>query len=83
MCVTTYMVDTFTLYAASAIAANTVIRSIGGGVLPLAGLKMYAKLGLGWGNSLLGFISLAMVIVPFFFIRYGERLRMKYKISDI
>jgi hypothetical protein len=32
MCVTTYLVDTFTLYAASAMAANTVLRSTFGAV---------------------------------------------------
>ncbi|KAI9170817.1 Efflux pump rdc3 [Paramyrothecium foliicola] len=39
MCVTTYMIDTFTIYAASATAANTVVRSIGGALLPLIGLR--------------------------------------------
>lgn len=36
---------------------------------------MYNKLGLGWGNSLLAFIALGLVPVPFVFIRYGERIR--------
>lgn len=71
----TYLVDAFALHAASAIAANTVLRSLVGALLPLAGPKMYATLGLGWGNSLLGFISLAMLPIPFLFYRYGERIR--------
>lgn len=50
MTINTYLVDAFTIHAASAMAANTVLRSIFGAVLPLCGLKMYAKLGLGWGN---------------------------------
>lgn len=75
MCIQTYLVDAFTVYAASAMAANTVLRSVFGAVLPLAGLKMYAVLGLGWGNSLLGFVSLAMVPIPFLFFIYGERIR--------
>ena len=29
------LVDTFTIYAASALAANTVVRSIAGAVLPV------------------------------------------------
>lgn len=40
-------------------AANTVFRSLAGALLPLAGPKMYAALGLGWGDSLLRFIALA------------------------
>lgn len=47
----TYLVDAFQRHAASAIAANTVLRSLVGAFLPLAGPKLYASLGLGWGNS--------------------------------
>lgn len=75
MCINTYLVDTFTRYAASAMAANTVLRSLFGALFPLFGLQMYNKLGLGWGNSLLGFIALAMCPIPFLFYWYGERLR--------
>jgi hypothetical protein len=75
MCVSTYMVDAFTEYAASAMAANTVFRSLAGALLPLAGPKMYAVLGLGWGNSLLGFIALAFCALPVLFWIYGERIR--------
>lgn len=75
MCINTYLVDSFTLYAASAMAANTVLRSIFGGVFPLFGLKMYNALGLGWGNSLLAFIAVAMIPIPFFFYKHGERIR--------
>ena len=71
----TYFVDAFTKYAASAMAANTVLRSIGGALLPLAGRKMYNTLGLGWGNSLLAFISIALLPMVWFLIKYGERIR--------
>jgi MFS family permease len=75
MTIQTYLVDAFTVHAASAIAANTVLRSLFGAVLPLAGLTMFDSLGLGWGNSLLGFISVAFIPVPIFFRFYGERIR--------
>ncbi|KAL2037035.1 hypothetical protein N7G274_010162 [Stereocaulon virgatum] len=70
-----YLVDAFTIYAASAIAANTVLRSLVGALLPLAGRTMYMTLGLGWGNSLLAFVALAMCPIPFIFYTYGERIR--------
>ncbi|KAF3398185.1 Efflux pump vrtL [Penicillium rolfsii] len=75
MTVSTYLVDAYTTYAASAMAANTVFRSLAGALLPLAGPKMYEKLGLGWGNSLLGFIALALCPLPVVFYIYGERIR--------
>lgn len=56
-------------------AANTVFRSLAGAMLPLAGPKMYDTLGLGWGNSLLGFIALALCPLPIIFYVYGERIR--------
>jgi MFS family permease len=75
MAIQTYLVDAFSRHAASAIAANTILRSLLGALLPLAGPSMYARLGLGWGNSLLGFIGIAFIPLPFFFSRYGERIR--------
>jgi hypothetical protein len=36
---------------------------------------MYAKLGYGWGNSLLAFVACLLVPTPFIFIKYGERIR--------
>ena len=79
MPIQTYLVDAFTVYAASALAANTVLRSLVGALLPLAGRKMYATLGLGWGNSLLAFIALAMCPIPYVFYKYGERIRKSPK----
>lgn len=73
--INTYLIDAFTIYAASAMAANTVLRSIFGAVFPLFGLQMYNVLGLGWGNSLLAFVALAMWPIPLFFWYYGEKLR--------
>lgn len=78
MTVQTYLVDSFTVYAASAIAANSVLRSILAALLPLAGLSMYENLGYGWGNSLLAFVALILSPVPVLFRVYGERIRTRY-----
>ncbi|KAJ6014616.1 MFS transporter [Penicillium herquei] len=77
-----YLVDSFgSEAAASALAANTILRSLFGALLPLAGTPMYDSLGLGWGNSLLAFIGLAFVPVPFIFYKCGETLRTKYPLK--
>jgi MFS family permease len=68
----TYLVDAYERYAASAMAASTILRSVMGALIPLAGESMYAKLGYGWGNSLLSFITLVMLPFPWLFYRYGE-----------
>lgn len=67
------------MYAASAIAANTELRSLVGALLPLAGTPMYNTLGLGWGNSLLGFLCILMIPLPIIFNRFGKKLRKMEK----
>nr|A0A8F4PNE5.1 RecName: Full=MFS-type transporter atr4; AltName: Full=Atranorin biosynthesis cluster protein 4 [Stereocaulon alpinum]QXF68950.1 atr4 [Stereocaulon alpinum] len=79
VCTLTYIVDAFTEYAASATAANAVMRSVVGATLPLAGPSMYQALGIGWGNSLLAFIALAGCPIPWVFYVYGERIRKSSK----
>ncbi|TVY42954.1 MFS transporter [Lachnellula subtilissima] len=76
-----YLVDAFGEYAASALAANTMLRSLAGCFLPLAGPPMYKALGLGWGNSLLGFLSLGFAVVPIFFWKYGEQMRKRWVVK--
>lgn len=79
--VLTYLVDCYPLYASSAIAANTVLRSLFGAILPLAGSPLYARLGLGWGSSLLGFIAVGMIPIPLLFYKFGGRLRKAEKLQ--
>jgi MFS family permease len=76
-----YLVDAFTIYAASALAANTVLRSIGGALLPLAGRSMYHSLGFGWGNSLLGFVTIGFCPLLIMLYKFGETIRLKYPIE--
>lgn len=75
----TYLVDAFTIHAASVIAAFIVSRNIMATVLPLAGPPLYSSLGLGWGNSVLGFITLGFVPFTLFLMTYGERIRTSEK----
>lgn len=81
MCVQNYLLDTYISYAASVTAALAVLRSLAAAFLPLGGLDMYNALGLGWGNSLLGFICVAMIPIPLIFYMYGERLRKRNNIT--
>ncbi|KAI4119372.1 MAG: hypothetical protein LQ338_007285 [Usnochroma carphineum] len=77
-CVQTYLVDTYTRFAASAIAAATVLRSLAGFGFPLFAPYMYDRLGYGWGNSLLGFIAIGLGIpAPLLLWAFGERLRKR------
>ncbi|TAQ83061.1 hypothetical protein B7494_g8615 [Chlorociboria aeruginascens] len=77
----TYVIDSFPTFAASGIAALTVSRSLFGAFLPLAGPSMYASLGLGWGNSTLGFISIALIPAPALIFKFGGRIRKNYPVK--
>ncbi|KAI0132698.1 major facilitator superfamily domain-containing protein [Xylariales sp. AK1849] len=76
-----YLIDAHPQYAASSIAAFTVLRSIVAAFLPLAGPTMFSNLGLGWGNSVLGFVCIAMIPVPVIVHRYGGRIRKRYPLK--
>lgn len=76
-----YLVDAFNIYAASALAANSLLRSIGGAMLPLAGPSMFDTLGFGWGCSLLAFIVLGFSPALLFIYRYGEYIRTRWEIK--
>ncbi|KAK8061900.1 hypothetical protein PG994_008266, partial [Apiospora phragmitis] len=71
-----YLVDAFGAQgAASALAANLLIRCLFGAFLDLAADPLYHHLNVGWGNSVLAFITLAFTPVPWLFHRYGEAMR--------
>jgi hypothetical protein len=63
-------------FSASSVAAAAVFRSCFGFAFPLFATAMYDKLHYGWGNTMCGFIALALGIpFPIFCVVYGERLR--------
>ncbi|RDW79179.1 MFS transporter [Aspergillus mulundensis] len=76
-----YIIDVYMMFANSAIAANTLIRSSLGGAFPLFATQMYHKLGVPWASSLLGFITLAMIPIPIIFFIYGKKIRALSKFS--
>ncbi len=77
-CIQVYIVDSYTRFAASAIAAATVLRSLAGFGFPLFAPYMYDALHYGWGNSLLGFVAVFLgVPAPFLLWFFGEKLRAK------
>jgi hypothetical protein len=70
-----YLIDAFTVHAASAQAANTFLRSLAGAGFPLFATPMFHKLRVNWASFLLGFIAVILIPSPFLFYIFGERLR--------
>ncbi|KAL2827906.1 MFS general substrate transporter [Aspergillus pseudoustus] len=74
-----YLIDAYTFYAASVLAANAVLRSLFGAAFPLFTAYMYDALGIHWASSVPAFLALACAPFPFLFYRYGAALRKRCK----
>ena len=74
-----YLIDAYTIYAASVLAANSVLRSLFGAAFPLFTTQMYDTLGIHWASSIPAFLALACLPFPFLFYKYGTPIRMKCK----
>lgn len=80
-CVLNYLGDAYPSVAASVFASNDLFRSCFGAGFPLFASAMYNKLGVGWASSLLGFLSIAFIPIPFLLYKYGETLRRRSKVA--
>ncbi|KIO22265.1 hypothetical protein M407DRAFT_245224 [Tulasnella calospora MUT 4182] len=74
-----YIIDAYLMVSASALASNTVVRSAFGAGFPLFATQMYNKLNPRWASTLLGFIALIMVPIPFVLFKFGPRVRRTSK----
>lgn len=76
-----YYIDSFSKYAASAIAAGAVFRSFLGGIVPLFAPPLFKALGYGWGISVFAFLTVAIAPSPLLFYYYGGYLRDRFKLE--
>lgn len=76
-----YLIDAYTIFAASVLAANSVLRSCFGAIFPLFTSYMYRNLGIHWASSIPAFLALACVPFPFLFYKYGYAIRKRCKFA--
>lgn len=81
--ITTYLVDSFDDFSASALAAITMARSVGGAVVPLLGPILYRKLGQGIGNTVFAAVNLLCCPFPVLLYMYGARWRSIFTAQDM
>lgn len=72
-----YLVDSYLMFAASAIAGNTFLRSLAGAGFPMFSRYMFDGMGIQWASTLLGCVAAALVPIPVVFYLYGHKLRAK------
>ncbi|KAG1724529.1 MFS polyamine transporter [Suillus lakei] len=69
-CIQTYIVDCFTLHAASALAAVSFLRSLAGFGFPLFAPAMYKALGFGKGDTILAVVAIVIGCPAYVFILF-------------
>ncbi|KAK7992701.1 bicyclomycin resistance protein [Apiospora saccharicola] len=72
-----YIVDAYLPLAASAVAANIILRSSIAAGFPLFSTQMFQGLGAQWTCTILGGLAALMIPIPIAFRVYGPRLRAK------
>ncbi|KAJ5544453.1 Major facilitator superfamily domain general substrate transporter [Penicillium sp. DV-2018c] len=70
-----YLIDAYTIFAASVLAANSLLRSLFGFAFPLFTTYMYQDLGIHWASCIPAFLALACVPFPFLLYKYGLSIR--------
>ncbi|ODV97130.1 hypothetical protein PACTADRAFT_74695 [Pachysolen tannophilus NRRL Y-2460] len=78
-----YIVDSYLILAASALAANTLVRSAFATAFPLFAKFMFVGMGTNWAGLLIGLVGVALAPVPFAFYIYGKRIREKSKYAFV
>lgn len=80
-CTQNYYIDAFEKYAASAIAAGAVFRSLFAGIIPLFAPSLFKAVGYGWGISVFALVSVVLAPAPLLFYRFGERIRGAFTVK--
>ena len=75
------LIDAYTVHAASAVAANTLMRSAFAAGLPFAARPLFDTLGTDWACTLLGCVAAVLGLLPFVFWRWGPKLRSMSRLA--
>lgn len=76
-----YLIDAYLLFAASALAGNTFMRSSFGAAFPLFATAMFKNMGINWAGTLIGCVAVVLAPVPICFWIFGKRLRVHSKFA--
>ncbi|KAM0544513.1 hypothetical protein ACHAPJ_011807 [Fusarium lateritium] len=76
-----YATDSYGKYAASAVSAISLTRTLAAAVFPLFTHQMYTGLGSNVATSILAAVASLFAFTPFLFLRYGQRLRHRSKFA--
>ena len=72
-----YIIDSYEIYAASALTFATIVRYLVAGGMTVVGVPFYNNMGPQLTLTILGGISVLMTPIPYIFYRYGFQIRQK------
>ncbi|KAL7807034.1 major facilitator superfamily domain-containing protein [Trichoderma aethiopicum] len=76
-----YLIDTYEMYAASALTMITLVRYVASGGMIEISIPMYENLGVHWALTMLGLIALVFTAVPYAFYKFGPWIRSKSRFA--
>ncbi|KAF2091938.1 MFS multidrug transporter-like protein [Saccharata proteae CBS 121410] len=73
----TYTEDSYKVYSASALAGIGLVRNTAGAGFPLFGRQLFVNEGYQWAGTILAFLAVVLVPIPFILASYGREIRKR------
>ncbi|KIJ55485.1 hypothetical protein M422DRAFT_24059 [Sphaerobolus stellatus SS14] len=77
LAVFSYLADSYSIYASSALAGQSLCRNMMGFIFPLFTTDMYNRLTFRWASTLFGCLAAVLSVVPFILFWYGPQIRAR------
>jgi MFS family permease len=81
LCVYMYIIDSYEMYAASALTFVSLTRYLVAGGMTVAGIPFYENMGTHYTLTILACISTALVPVPYLLYYYGHKVRSRSRFA--
>ncbi len=78
-----YLADVYHRFASSALAAQSCCRNVLGGIFPLVMRALFTNLGNARAGILLGSIGVALTLVPWVLVFFGEAIRRRSRFAMV
>ena len=72
-----YLIDSYEMYAASALTFATLVRYTCAGGMTVVGIPFYENMNPHWTLTILACLSMLLTPIPYVFYRYGYMIRRK------
>ncbi|KAK5459377.1 hypothetical protein LTS15_003505 [Exophiala xenobiotica] len=76
-----YIIDSYEMYAASALTFATLARYIIAGGMTVVGIPFYQNMGVHWTLTILAGLSALLAPMPYVFYKYGYVIRRKSRFA--